>query len=148
MEKFGELADIIWEKLNLISIITTAPNEINLGEKVIKNTKSGKAFFKTPTLKGFYELAKRARLYIDGDTAPTHLAVAANCPVVGIFGPTEWWRNGSPNPNDVCIERNDINCRVDCHRRTCDNWICMDISAETVFDAVRKRLGDLPANNE
>jgi ADP-heptose:LPS heptosyltransferase len=79
-------------------------------------------------LKGFYELAKRARIYIGGDTAPTHLAVAAKTPIIGIFGPTEWWRNGSPNPNDVCIERIDIGCRADCHRRSCDKWICMDIA--------------------
>jgi ADP-heptose:LPS heptosyltransferase len=87
-------------------------------------------------------LAKRAKIYVGGDTGPTHLAVAANAPVVGIFGPTEWWRNGSPNPQDICVERSDINCRVDCHRRTCSNWICMDISVETVFDAVQKRLGN------
>ena len=147
-EKFGKLTDLIWEKLGLVSIVTTAPNEIDLAEKVSANSNSGKFFVKTPTLKGFYELAKRAKIYIGGDTAPTHLAVAAYCPVVGIFGPTEWWRNGSPNPNDICVERHDLTCRIDCHRRkignwekgTCGNWICLDISAETVFEMVKMRL--------
>ncbi len=73
-----------------------------------------------PGLKGFYELAKKTKIYIGGDTAPTHLAVAANAPIVGIFGLTEWWRNGSPNKNDICVEQNDIGCRTDCHRRTCN----------------------------
>jgi ADP-heptose:LPS heptosyltransferase len=68
------------------------------------------------------------------------LAVAAKCPVVGIFGPTEWWRNGSINEQDICVERNDIDCRINCHRRTCDKWICLDISVETVFDAIKERL--------
>lgn len=139
-EKFGALADKIWEETGLISIVTTAPNEQDLAEKVLQNSKSGKAFAAQTSLKGFYELAKRACIYVGGDTGPTHLAVAANAPIVGIFGPTEWWRNGSPNPQDICVERTDINCRVDCHRRTCSNWICMDISVETVFDAVQKRL--------
>ena len=139
-EKFGALADKIWEEHGLMSIITTAPNETDLAEKVLQNSKSGKAFAAQTTLKGFYELARRARVYVGGDTGPTHLAVAAKAPVVGIFGPTEWWRNGSPNPHDICVERTDINCRVDCHRRTCANWICMDISVETVFSAVQKRL--------
>ncbi len=94
-----------------------------------------------PSLKGFYELAKKTKIYIGGDTAPTHLAVAAKAPIVGIFGPTDWQRNGSPNPADICVDRTDIGCRVDCHRRTCNNWICMDIEVETVFDAVQKRLG-------
>jgi len=68
------------------------------------------------------------------------LAIAAGAPVVGIFGPTEWWRNGSPATGDICVERSDIACRIDCHRRTCNNWICMDINVETVFEAVRRRL--------
>ncbi len=140
-EKFGALADKLWEENGMVSVVTTAPNETNLADKVLQNSKSGKVFLAQTSLKGFYELAKRARVYVGGDTGPTHLAVAANAPVVGIFGPTEWWRNGSPNPADICVERNDINCRVDCHRRSCSNWICMDISVETVFDAVQKRLG-------
>jgi heptosyltransferase I len=139
-ERFGELADKLWEENNLISIVTTAPNEIEMANRVLRGSRAEKVFLAQPTLKGFYELAKRARIYIGGDTAPTHLAVAAKTPVVGIFGPTEWWRNGSPNPNDICIERNDIGCRTDCHRRSCDNWICMDIETETVLKAVQKRL--------
>lgn len=139
-EKFGALADKLWEEKGLVSIITTAPDEKNLAEKVLRNSRSGKASATPASLKGFYELAKRARIYVGGDTGPTHLAVAANCPIVGIFGPTEWWRNGSPRTTDICVVRSDINCRVDCHRRTCSNWICMDIPVETVFEAVQNRL--------
>ena len=142
-EKFGALADKLWEEKGLFSVITTAPNEKKLAEKVFENSKSGKVLLAQPSLKGFYELAKKAKIYVGGDTAPTHLAVAANAPIVGIFGPTEWWRNGSPNALDICVERNDIGCRVDCHRRTCNRWICMDIKVETVFDAVALRLKKL-----
>ncbi len=139
-EKFGALADRLWEENNLISVVTTAPNEIRLAEKVLQRSESKKVILAQPSLKGFYELARRAKIYIGGDTAPTHLAVAAKTPIVGIFGPTEWWRNGSPNADDICIERNEIGCRVDCHRRTCANWICMDIPVETVLQAAQKRL--------
>ncbi len=139
-EKFGALADRLWERFGLISVISTAPNEIDLAEKVAKASRSGKLILAQPSLKGFFELSKLAKVYVGGDTAPTHLAVAAKSPVVGIFGPTEWWRNGSPNPDDICVERTDIACRIDCSRRTCDKWICMDIDVETVFQAVEKRL--------
>lgn len=139
-EKFGELADRLWEEMSLFSVITTAPNETELAQKVLRNSKSGKVLAGQQSLKGFYELAKRAKIYVGGDTGPTHLAVAAGTPIVGIFGPTEWWRNGSLNAADICVERADIGCRTDCHRRTCDNWICMDIETETVFRAVEKRL--------
>jgi ADP-heptose:LPS heptosyltransferase len=91
-------------------------------------------------LKGFYELARGASVYVGGDTGPTHIAVAAGTPIVGLFGPTEWWRNGSPRSEDICVERNDIDCRVDCHRRSCSKWICMDIEVERVLEAVGRRI--------
>jgi lipopolysaccharide heptosyltransferase I len=139
-EKFGALADKLWEEHGLTSVVTTAPSENALAEKVLQNSKSGKTMAANLSLKGFYELTKRARVYVGGDTGPTHLAAAAKAPIVGIFGPTEWWRNGSPNEADIAVERADIDCRTDCHRRACGNWICMDISVEAVFNAVQKRL--------
>lgn len=139
-EKFGQLADRLWEEKGLMSIVSTGPNESALAEKVAATSQSGKLTFAQPTLKGFYELAKRALVYVGGDTGPTHIAFAAGAPVVGLFGPTEWWRNGSPNPDDICVERTDIACRVDCHRRTCSKWICMDSDVDAVFKAVAKRV--------
>ena len=139
-EKFGELADMIWERHGLVSIITAGPDESELAGKAMQNSRFSKSFAVEPTLKGFFELAKLAKVYVGGDTGPTHLAIAAGTPVVGMFGPTEWWRNGSTNPDDICVERLDIGCRTDCHRRTCSNWICMNITTETVLAAVSKRL--------
>ncbi len=139
-EKYGILADMLWEKHGIGTVISTAPNETELARKALAASSSGKVILAEPGLKGFYELAKIARVYVGGDTGPTHLAVSAKCPIIGIFGPTEWWRNGSVNSGDVCVERNEIDCRVDCHRRTCDNWICMDINVETVFEAIESRL--------
>ena len=139
-EKFGELADRLWEEKGLVSIVATGPNEAELAEKIEANNRTGKLVLSQPSLKGFYELVRHAKVYVGGDTGPTFIAVAAGAPVVGLFGPTEWWRNGSPNPDDICVERNDIDCRVDCHRRTCSKWICMDSDVEAVFVAVDKRM--------
>jgi heptosyltransferase-1 len=139
-EKYGQLADQLWEERGLVSIVVTGPDESELADRVMANSRAGKTISVQPSLKGYFELVKHAEIYVGGDTGPTHLAIAAGTPVVGIFGPTEWWRNGSPNPDDICVERNDIDCRVDCHRRTCSKWICMDIDVETVFRAVEKRI--------
>ena len=138
--KYGRLADMLWDAFGLTSVVVTGPNENSLAAEVLSHSKSGKTLVAEPSLKGFHELAKRARVYVGGDTGPTHIALAAGAPIVGIFGPTEWWRNGSLDPDDISVERFDIGCRVDCHRRTCSNWICMDIAPETVFDAVKARL--------
>lgn len=139
-ERFGALADVLWRDLGLPSVVVTGPGEEALAERVRAASVSRNTVFATPSLKGLYEIARLSSVYVGGDTGPTHLAVAAGAPVVGLFGPTEWWRNGSPNPDDVCVERVDIHCRVDCHRRTCSNWICMDISVDSVFEAVNTRI--------
>lgn len=139
-ERFGALADELWTHHGLSSLVTYGPGEHQLAETVLRASRSGRARAVSPSLKGFYALAKRASLYVGGDTGPTHLAVAAGTPVAGLFGPTEWWRNGSPRTQDICIERNDIDCRTDCHRRSCSQWICMDISVEQVLNFVDERL--------
>lgn len=139
-ERFGVLANRIFSEFNLKTVINFGPGEESLAEQVQASSKRGQTLAASLSLKGFYELSKRAALYVGGDTGPTHLAVAAGVPVVGIFGPTEWWRNGSPRGADICVERFDIGCRENCHRRECGNWICLDIEVERVLQAVGKRL--------
>jgi heptosyltransferase I len=139
-DKFGALADQLWTRFRIHSLITYGPGEAGLAEQALSVSVSGKARAVRLSLKGFLALAKKATLYVGGDTGPTHLAVAAGTPIVGLFGPTEWWRNGSPRPEDICVERTDINCRVDCHRRSCSKWICMDLDVERVLHAVTDRL--------
>jgi len=143
-DRLGALADQIWGNHGLHSLITYGPGESELANRVVGAARSGKARPVSLSLKGFYALAKRAQVYVGSDTGPTHIAVAAGAPVVGLFGPTEWWRNGSPYEEDVCVERTDIDCRVDCHRRACSNWICMDIEVERLQQAVTQRLERVP----
>ena len=139
-EKFGALADELWTHFGLQSLITTGPGEDELAQRALATSKSGKARIVSISLKGFCALARGARVYVGGETGPTHLAIAMRTPVVGLLGPTEWWRNGSPYPEDICVERTDIGCRENCHRRACSQWICMDIDVERVLNAVQERL--------
>jgi lipopolysaccharide heptosyltransferase I len=139
-ERFGALADELWTHHGLRSLVTYGPGEREMAERVTASSRRGQAQAVSLSLKGFYALARRAHVYVGGDTGPTHLAVAACTPVVGLFGPTEWWRNGSPRPDDICVERTDIGCRTDCHRRSCSQWVCMDIEVERVLQAVGERL--------
>ena len=140
VERFGKLADLLWSNYGLASLVTYGPGEEKLAEDVRQSSASGKAQPVSLSLKGFYSLARGAKVYVGGDTGPTHIAVAAGAPIVGLFGPTEWWRNGSPRPEDICVERTDIDCRVDCHRRSCSKWICMDIDVQRVLEAIDQRL--------
>jgi lipopolysaccharide heptosyltransferase I len=139
-EKFGLLADELWNHFRLHSLLTSGPGEEELTRRALSSSKSGKAKAVSLSLKGLCALAKHADVYVGGETGPTHLAIAMGAPVVGLLGPTEWWRNGSPNPQDICVERTDIDCRENCHRRSCSKWICMDIDVERVLHAVSERL--------
>lgn len=139
-DRFGALADALLAQHNLRSLVTYGPGERELAERVVGASRMGAAQPVSLSLKGFYGLARRAELYVGGDTGPTHLAVAAGAPVVGLFGPTEWWRNGSPRAADICVERTNIGCRTDCHRRACSEWICMDIEVASVAAAAGERL--------
>jgi len=139
-ERFGSLADELWTNYGLSSLVTYGPGERELASSVTGASRAGKARAVSLSLKGFYALAKLSSVYVGGDTGPTHLAVAAGTPIVGLFGPTEWWRNGSPRPADICIERADIGCRTNCHRRSCSRWICMEIEVARVLGAVGERL--------
>lgn len=139
-ENFGSLSAMLRSELGIASVITCGPGDIELAERAAAADATKTAIIAQPNLKELFELSKRCAVYIGGDTGPTHIAAAAGARVVGLFGPTEWWRNGTLNEKDICVERNDIGCRVNCHRRTCDKWICMDISVERVFEAVKERL--------
>jgi heptosyltransferase I len=139
-DRFGKLADLLWSNYGISSLVTYGPCEEALAEGVRQSSLSGKAQPVSLSLKGFYSLARGAKVYVGGDTGPTHIAVAAGAPIVGLFGPTEWWRNGSPRAEDICVERVDIDCRVDCHRRSCSKWICMDIEVGHVMEAIDRRL--------
>ena len=139
-EKFGTLADELWNHFGLHSLITSGPGEDELTQRALASSKSGKARPVSVSLKGFCALAKGADVYVGGETGPTHLAIAMRTPVVALLGPTEWWRNGSPYADDICVERTDIDCRENCHRRSCSKWICMDIDVERVLHAVSDRL--------
>jgi len=139
-ERFGNLADELWSNFGLRSLITYGPGEESLAKTVVDASRCNQARAVSLSLKGFYELAAQADVYVGGDTGPTHLAIAAGAPLVGLFGPTEWWRNGSLRAQDICVERLDIDCRTNCHRRACSNWICMDIEVGRVLHAVDERL--------
>jgi ADP-heptose:LPS heptosyltransferase len=141
VERFGKLADLLWASYGISSLVTYGPGELELAEAVRQSSVSGKAEPVSLSLKAFYSLARKATVYVGGDTGPTHIAVAAGTPIIGLFGPTEWWRNGSPRAEDICVERTDIDCRADCHRRSCSKWICMDIEVGRVMDAIDRRIG-------
>src|SRR5262249_7813347 len=119
--------------------VTYGPGEETLADRVVASSKSGAARALASTLKQFAAVARRASLFVGGDTGPLHLAAASGTPIVGVYGPTAPAGNGPFDPRDITIGR-DLWCRADCHRRSCWHWECMDIPVSDVKRAVLTRL--------
>jgi len=137
--RFGEVADWLMREHGLVSLITYGPGEEVLAEAVARASQTGAAVSLASTLKQFVALARRASLFVGGDTGPLHLAAASGTPIVGIYGPTSPERNGPFDRRDVTVGRN-LWCRTDCHRRRCWHWECMEIPVSLVARAASARL--------
>ena len=140
VEGFAAIADRLWEAHGWRSVVTYGPGEEALANSVIAHSRSGAVETLPATLKQFFALARQAKLFIGGDTGPLHLAAAAGTPIVGIYGPTPALRNGPFAKDDVVIERFDLDCRVDCFRRSCSHTSCMKIPIENVWQGVERRI--------
>lgn len=139
-EAFGRLADELLEDFGLASVVTYGPGEQGLAARVAASSARGAATPVSVSLVQFFALARRASVFVGGDTGPLHLAAAAGAPVVGIYGPTDPARNGPFDARDATVGRSDLPCRLNCYRRTCDHWECMDIPVDVVQRAVASRL--------
>ena len=84
-----------------------------------------------------YALLARCSVYIGGDTGTTHLASAAQIPVISLFGPTDFIVN-RPYSRKSIIIRKEVPCSP-CKNKHCRTREClMNISVDEVFDAVKK----------
>ncbi len=135
--EYGRLANEIWKRFRVKSIVTCGPGEEKMAETITAASRHA-VYFPT-SLREFIALVRQAELFVGSDTGPLHLAAACRTPIVGIYGPTAPERNGPFNLNDRTIGLN-IPCRLNCHRRTCNNHICMNIPLESVLQAVENRI--------
>ncbi len=87
------------------------------------------------------ELLRRCALFVGNDSAPGHLAAAAGCPTVSLFGPTypHMWRPLAPRGEVLFKDPPCCGCRQEACIRP-DAW-CMDlIQVDEVWDAVQRIL--------
>jgi lipopolysaccharide heptosyltransferase I len=138
-ERYGTIASWLWSEFGIASIVTYGPGEESLARSVTESARCDKVRPLDTTLKQFVALARRACLFVGGDSGPLHLATAAGTPIVGIYGPTSAERNGPFRSSDITVGRN-LWCRAECHRRSCWHWECMDIPLDAVKEAVSRRL--------
>ena len=135
---FGALARGLRDR-GLRPLVSWGPGEEPLAERVVAASAGAASRSFPTTLRGFTELARRARLVVAGDTGPLHLACAVGTPVVGLFGPTDPARNGPFSPADVVLRAPSAPGAAD--RFRVPSGAMERIAVEDVLHAAVRRLG-------
>jgi heptosyltransferase-1 len=91
-ERYGEVARGL-EQLGMRSLVNHGPGEEPLAQRVVAEA-GGAGCAAQYTIGELIAILRRARLFVGGDTGPTHLAAALRVPLVAVFGPTDPARNG------------------------------------------------------
>jgi len=98
---------------------------------------------KTKSIKDFIALLKNAAVMVCVDSAPLHMAVGTNTPVVTIFGPTNEKVLVPKRNNIVVLKNENIDCRPclwEKRQTSCDTKECLEIHTKEVFDAIEGLL--------
>jgi lipopolysaccharide heptosyltransferase I len=118
-------------------LLTGSPSEEAMIGGILQTAGVKRARYLPTTLVQYIALARRARLFIGGDTGPLHLAAAVGTPIVGIYGPTDPVRNGPFAAQDIALSnRGPINHT----RRGANPEYLSGISSAAVVAAVEERL--------
>jgi len=135
-ERYGQVSLALAEQ-GVRSIINYGPGEESLAETV-QAASDGTAIAWKCSISQLIALARRAQLFIGGDTGPLHLAAALRVPVVAIFGPTDPARNGPYGTRSIVLRSP---ASLTTHARTLDpDAGLLEISVDAVVRAARELI--------
>lgn len=140
-ENYAEIHDKLHRTCGLQSVVTWGPGEEALVDRMVSSCKAKPPARFPTTLTQFIALARKARLFVGGDTGPLHIAAACGTPVVGIYGPTDPARNG-PFGQEEWVAWEKVPCGP-CYLRTCEiyhNECLRRIGVEAVFNLIMGRM--------
>jgi heptosyltransferase-1 len=99
-------------------LVNFGPGEQPLADEVVAVSR-GAAQPLSTTLSQFIALARRAHLFVGGDTGPMHLAALLGVKTLALFGPTDPARNGPYWPASRVL-RHPSSIASYSHKRTAD----------------------------
>lgn len=137
-DRYGDVARRLAER-GVKNVINFGPGEELIAQSVLANAGAGSYGF-TGSLTRLIALARRASLFVGGDTGPMHLAAALCVPVLGIFGPTNPARNGPFGVRHIVL-RSPASVTSYRHVNESDRGL-LEINAEQVVAAAEQLLKD------
>ena len=141
-EGYAAVADFVASELGVSVLLTGAPDEVPLVERVkgLMENRSVILAGKT-TLRELAGVISHCSLFICNDSAPMHIAAAMKTPTIAIFGPSKSIETGPYGKGHTVIEK-DFPCRYRCDEDVClyknYNQCIKDISVDDVISAVKK----------
>jgi heptosyltransferase I len=138
-ENYAELLRLIESQpreLGWRILLTGSPGEEALIQEILERSGSKRAVYFASTLAQFIALARRAKLFVGGDTGPLHLAAAVGTPIVAIYGPTDQARNGPFSASDITLSNDGA---IDHTRRARKPAFLPGIAVESVLGAILER---------
>jgi heptosyltransferase-1 len=138
---YAELIRRLEPELGVKVLITGSPDEEPMIQEILRDTESKRAHYFPSTLVQFIALARRARLFVGGDTGPMHLAAAVGTPIVAIFSGSDPWntleRNRPFLGDDIALSNGVPFSRVNWNKHAA---YIGGVSLDTVLQAIRQRL--------
>jgi heptosyltransferase-1 len=135
-QRYAELALALGRR-GMRSLVNYGPGEEALAKEVVEESR-GHAFAFSCSISELIALARRAQLFIGGDTGPMHLAAMLGVKTVALFGPTDPARNG-PYWIGTRTLRNAASNTSYSHRRMSDAGL-EKISVDAVLEEVAALL--------
>ena len=91
LERYTALADTLVERYGAQIVLTGAPTEVEISQEIAERTKHRAVVLAGRTdVNQLAALFAEATLVVSGNCGPMHLAAAANVPVIGLHGPTNF----------------------------------------------------------
>ena len=97
----------------------------------------------TKSIKDFVSLVKVADVMVCVDSAPMHMAIALNTPVVALFGPTDEKVLVPERENIKVLTVKDLDCRPclwEKRQTSCNTKECLVIRTKEAFDAIENLM--------
>ncbi len=140
-ENYAELIRRLGPDLSWKIVLTGSRQEEDLIQTILERAEASQARYIPSTLVQLIALARRARLFVGGDTGPLHLAAAVGTPIVAIYDATD--RLNTPERNGpfcaadiVLLSQGAVN-----HIRRGKNATYLQgVSVDSVLAAIRERL--------
>lgn len=116
----------------------------SLGLKLLNSENFVDLYGKTKSIGQLAGIVRLSDLLVCVDSAPMHVGVGVSTSLVAIFGPTD---ESKLLPLYDCRFRSVRNTNAECRpclwdkrQTSCDNQKCLDVSIETVFNAIEQQL--------